>query len=85
MSFTGIDSDYNLNAGSREETGKKTGKKVARRATPDYIRNDKIIMKTSTKTLYINKENGLPEKMKVQDNDKKTAVYILYSEVNVNS
>ncbi len=48
-------------------------------------KNDKIIMKTSTKTLYINKENGLPEKMKVQDNDKKTAVYILYSEVNVNS
>ena len=48
-------------------------------------KNDKIIMKTSTKTLYINKENGLPEKMKVQDNDKKTAVYILYNEVNVNS
>ena len=48
-------------------------------------KNDKIIMKTSSKTLYINRENGLPEKMKVQDNDKKTAVYILYSEVNVNS
>ena len=48
-------------------------------------KNDKIIMKTSSKTLYINRENGLPEKMEIQDNDKKTAVYILYSEVNVNS
>ena len=48
-------------------------------------KNDKIIMKTSSKTLYINRENGLPEKMEIQDNDKKTAVYILYNEVNVNS
>ena len=48
-------------------------------------KNDKIIMKTSSKTLYINRENGLPEKMEIQDNGKKTAVYILYNEVNVNS
>ena len=53
MSFTGIDSDYNLNAGSGEETGKKTGKKVARRATPDYIRNDKIIMRRTTLQVWI--------------------------------
>jgi hypothetical protein len=53
MSFTGIDSDYNLNAGSWEETGKKTGKKVARRATPDYIRNDKIIMRRTTLQVWI--------------------------------
>ena len=48
-------------------------------------KNDKIIMKTSSKTLYINRENGLPEKMEIHDNGKKTAVYILYNEVNVNS
>lgn len=54
--------------------------------------NEKIIMKTSSgeklkkyKTLYINKENGLPEKMEIQDDSKKIAVYILYNEVNVNS
>ena len=38
-----------------------------------------------SKTLYINKQNGLPEKMEIRDNNKKTAVYILYNEVNVNS
>ena len=48
-------------------------------------KDDKIIMKTSTKTLYINRENGLPEKMEILDNGKKTAIYILYNEVNVNS
>ena len=48
-------------------------------------KNDKIIMKTSNRTLYINRENGLPKKMEIQDNGKKTAVYILYNEVNVNS
>ena len=48
-------------------------------------KNDKILMKTSNRTLYINRENGLPEKMEIQDNDKKTAIYILYNEVNVNS
>ena len=42
-------------------------------------------MKTSNKTLYINRENGLPEKMEILDNGKKTAIYILYNEVNVNS
>lgn len=54
--------------------------------------NGKIIMKTSTeerlkrhKTLYINKENGMPEKMEIQDNSKNKAVYILYKEVTVNS
>ena len=44
-----------------------------------------IIMKTSNRTLYINKENGLPKKMEIQDTGKKTAIYILYNEVNVNS
>ena len=48
-------------------------------------KDDKILMKTSNKTLYINRENGLPEKMEILDNGKKTAIYILYNEVNVNS
>lgn len=48
-------------------------------------KNDKIIMKTSNKILYINRENGKPEKLDIQDNDKKNAIYILYNEVNVNS
>lgn len=48
-------------------------------------KDDKILMITSNKTLYINRENGLPEKMEINDNGKKTAIYILYNEVNVNS
>lgn len=48
-------------------------------------KDDKIIMKTSNRTLYINRENGLPKKMEIQDTGKKTAIYILYNEVNVNS
>lgn len=48
-------------------------------------KNDRIIMKTSNKTLYINRENGKPEKMNIQDDGKKNAIYILYNEVNVNS
>ena len=48
-------------------------------------KNDKILMKTSNRTLYINRENSLPEKMEILDNGKKTAIYILYNEVNVNS
>ena len=54
--------------------------------------DEKIIMNTSTeerlkryKTLYINKESGIPEKMEIQDNSKNKAVYILYKEVTVNS
>ena len=48
-------------------------------------KDDKIIMKTSNRSLYINRENGLPEKMEIKDNGKKAAIYILYNEVNVNS
>lgn len=58
-----------------------------------YIeQQDEIIMKTSskenlkiTKSLYINKKTGMPIKLEIEDTNKKTAVYILYSEVNVNS
>ena len=48
-------------------------------------KDDKILLKTSNRTLYINRENGLPEKMEIMDNGKKKAIYILYNEVNVNS
>lgn len=48
-------------------------------------KDDKILLKTSNRTLYINREDGLPEKMEILDNGKKTAIYILYNEVNVNS
>ena len=49
-----------------------------------------IIMKTTTdekkeNVLYISKETGLPLKLEIKDTNKKTAVYILYREVSVNS
>ena len=55
-------------------------------------KDNKVIMQTSSgdklkkhKTLYINKETVLPEKMEIQDDNKNIAVYILYNEVKVNS
>lgn len=53
-------------------------------------KNGQIIMKTNLskdmkKELYISKENGKPVKMNIEDTSKKTAIYILYREVNVNS
>lgn len=52
-------------------------------------KNGEIIMKTNLsknmkKELYISKENGKPLKMNIEDTNKKTAIYILYREVNVN-
>lgn len=49
-----------------------------------------IIMETTTdekkeNVLYISKETGLPLKLEIKDTNKKTAVYILYREVSVNS
>ena len=49
-----------------------------------------IIMETTTdekkeNVLYISKETGLPIKLEIKDTNKKTAVYILYREVSVNS
>lgn len=67
----------------------------------DYKENDnskykenqeEIIMETQSKnnlsirkSLYINKKTGMPTKLEIEDANKKTAVYILYREVNVNS
>lgn len=55
-------------------------------------KDNKVIMQTSSgnklkkhKTLYINKETGMPERMEIQDDNKNIAVYILYNEVKVNS
>ena len=53
---------------------------------------EEIIMETSNKenlkikkSLYINRKIGEPTKLEIEDTNKKTAVYILYKEVNVNS
>ena len=53
---------------------------------------DEIIMETFSqndskieKYLYINRKTGMPTKLEINDTNKKTAVYILYREVNVNS
>lgn len=55
-------------------------------------KDNKVIMQTSSgnklkkhKTLYINKETGMPERMEIQDDNKNIAVYILYNEVKINS
>ena len=37
------------------------------------------------KKLYIDRTTGLPIKMQIKDNSKKTEIYILYNEVNINS
>lgn len=55
--------------------------------------NDKqIIMQARTQAttnrqriLYINRQTGKPEKMELQDANKKTVIYILYNEITVNS
>ena len=53
---------------------------------------EEIIMQTSSinnskieKNLYINRKTGEPTKLEIKDTNKKTAVYILYKEVDVNS
>ena len=40
---------------------------------------------TKNKVLYIDKETCKPTKMEIKDNNEKTAVYILYNEVEINS
>ena len=53
---------------------------------------EEILMQTSSKNnskieknLYINRKTGEPTKLEIKDTNKKTAVYILYKEVDVNS
>lgn len=55
-------------------------------------KNEKIIMQAESqetikrqKKLYIDKKTGKPEKMELQDTNKKTVIYILYNEITVNS
>lgn len=55
-------------------------------------KDNQIIMQTSNgektkieRTLYIDKQTGMPIKMEIEDANKKIAVYILYKEVKVNS
>lgn len=56
----------------------------------EYVEeNNELIMKTKVsnleKKLYIDRTTGLPIKMQIKDNSKKTEIYILYNEVNINS
>ena len=55
-------------------------------------KQEEIIMETLSKTnfkikksLYINKKTEKPIKLEIDDTNKKTSVYILYREVNINS
>jgi len=55
-------------------------------------KNEKIIMQAESqgtskkqKKLYIDKKTGKPEKMELQETNKKTVIYILYNEITVNS
>jgi len=64
-------------------------------AESEFIEEEnQIIMKTKSrnennytknKVLYIDKETCKPTKMEIKDNNEKTAVYILYNEVEINS
>ena len=49
---------------------------------------NEIIMEINSKiekSLYIDRKTGEPTKLEIEDTNKRTAVYILYREVNVNS
>lgn len=52
-------------------------------------KNEEIKMQITNnnlnKVLFISKKDGLPIKMEVKDLNRKTTIYILYNEVNVNS
>ena len=55
-------------------------------------KQDEVLMETISnnnldvkKVLYIDKKTGKITKLEIEDTNKKTAVYILYREVNVNS
>lgn len=51
-----------------------------------FIEKDEIILETNNKekkTLYIDKNEGKPTKMVVEDNIKNNKVYILYNEVRI--
>lgn len=56
---------------------------------PKYIETqNEIIMEINSKikkSLYIDRKTGEPTKLEIEDTNKRTAVYILYREVNVNS
>lgn len=79
-------SDNSLDLNSFLEDYKKDEKAKAEEKQNQIILQASSQTQTSQyKTLYINKETGKPEKMDVQDTNKKTAIYILYNEVKVNS
>lgn len=58
----------------------------------EIIQDNEVILKLVSKNKYskyknltINKFNGLPVKMEIMDENKKTLVYILYNEITINS
>ena len=48
-------------------------------------KDTETVMKTSNKTLHIDKKTHNPTQMEIKDNKQKTTIYILYNEVKVNS
>ena len=48
-------------------------------------KDTEIVMKTSNKTLHIDKKSHNPRQMEIKDNKQKTTINILYNEVKVNS
>ena len=48
------------------------------------IRNDSNKQNTNNKILYINKENKLPTKMIIEDNNQNTKLFIQYNEIKIN-
>lgn len=59
-----------------------------------YEENEKIILESKTsngnkyiynKKLYVNKKNGTPIELIIEDINEKKVVYILYNEININN
>lgn len=46
---------------------------------------EETVLKVNNKTLYIDSKNNKPIKMEIKDANKKSVVYILYKEINLNS
>lgn len=57
-----------------------------------YEKENNIVVKIENKnkyrkieTLYLNKDNGLPEKLEIEDINQNIIVYILYNEIKLNN
>ena len=79
-------SSNNLSLKSFVEDYKKSN------ASKTYEENNIIILETKTenpyntyKKLYVNKENGKPTKIEIEDISHKLLIYILYNEIEINN